>query len=81
MFTLRENLLFYEKWTRSFELESVSLIRKTLNFFTMFRDPRERIEANRAAARIGWRPCRPVPIAIQICMSPHVYPSGKPAVV
>jgi hypothetical protein len=25
MFTLRENMLFCEKWTRSFELESVSL--------------------------------------------------------
>jgi hypothetical protein len=23
MFTLRENMLFYEKWTRSFELETV----------------------------------------------------------
>jgi hypothetical protein len=36
------------------------LTRKIVEFFTMFSDQRERVETNRAAARIGWRPCRPV---------------------
>jgi hypothetical protein len=32
----------------------------------MFSDQRERIETNRAAARIGWRPCRPVSLIRKI---------------
>ena len=31
-----------------------------MKFLTKFSDQRERIEDNRAVARIGWRPCRPV---------------------
>jgi outer membrane protein assembly factor BamB len=30
-----------------------------MKFFTMFSDQRERVETNRAVARIGWRPSRP----------------------
>jgi hypothetical protein len=47
MLPLPENMLFCEKWTRSFELESVLLFRKTVKFFTMFCDQRERVETNR----------------------------------
>jgi hypothetical protein len=36
----------------------VLLIRKIVKFFTMFSDQRERVEINRAEARIGWRPSR-----------------------
>ena len=35
------------------------LIRKIVKFFTMASDQRERLETNRAVARIGGRPCRP----------------------
>jgi hypothetical protein len=33
---------------------------KEHEFFAMSSDQRERVEINRAAARIGWRPSRPV---------------------
>jgi diaminopimelate epimerase len=33
---------------------------KIVKFLTNSSDQRERVEANRAVARIGWRPCRPV---------------------
>ncbi len=35
---------------------------KIVKLFNVSRDQRERIEANRAIARIGWRPCRLVPL-------------------
>ena len=41
-------------------LVSISPIRKIMNFIKEFSDQWERIGANRAAAHIGWRPCRPV---------------------
>jgi hypothetical protein len=40
--------------------ESVLLTRKIVDLFMKFSDQREPIGAGRAAARIGWRPCRPV---------------------
>ena len=39
---------------------SVLLTPKIVKFLTKSSDQRERIEDNRAVARIGWRPCRPV---------------------
>ncbi len=42
---------------------AVLLIPKIVKFLTKFSDQRERIEDNRAVARIGWRPCRPVSMA------------------
>jgi hypothetical protein len=59
MFTLRENMLFCEQRTRSFELESVLLLRMIVKFLTMFGDQRERVETSRAAACIGRPACRP----------------------
>jgi hypothetical protein len=41
-------------------LTSVLLTRKIVKLFTMFSGQRERIETNRAAARTGWRPSRPL---------------------
>ena len=43
---------------------AVLLIPKIVKFLTKFSDQRERIEDNRAVARIGWRPCRPVFISL-----------------
>ena len=37
---------------------SILLNRKIVKLLTKFSDQRERIEDNKAAARIGWRPCR-----------------------
>ena len=42
---------------------AVLLTPKIVKFLTKSSDQRERIEDNRAVARIGWRPCRPVPNA------------------
>ena len=39
---------------------AVLLAQKIVNFFKKVSDQRERTKANRAEARIGWRPCRPV---------------------
>ena len=38
----------------------VLLTPKIVKFLTKSSDQRERIEVNRAVARIGWRPCRPL---------------------
>ena len=44
----------------SWDRKSVLLTHKIVSFFAKSSDQRERIGANRAAARIGWQPCRPV---------------------
>ena len=44
---------------------------KDLNLFTKISDQRERTNVNRAEARIGWRPCRPVLLRSKIVNSIH----------
>ena len=75
---LKKATAFFVNGAEWFYAASVLLTSNIVNFFTKSSDQRERAKRFRAIARLGWRMCRPVNLAVNDEANTEIFP---PAIV